>query len=110
METKNTAPAQGGNQSVAKDYSIGFTTARQYRVINALMRGPESREAVDRIAGASNGPAVVQQLRMLGYDIPCKRVSHTDRDGLAGWHGVYSLTHTDRLRVHEWLYRRRVQL
>ena len=109
MEKKDTAPAQGGNQSVAKIYSIGFTTARQYRVIKALMQGPESREAVDRIAGASNGPAVVQQLRMLGYDIPCERVSHIDRDGLAGWHGVYSLSPQDRLRVREWLYQRRAQ-
>lgn len=110
MEKINTAPAQGGIQNVARNHSIGFTTARQYRVMRALMQGPQSREAIDRIAGASNGPAVIQQLRILGYEIPCTRVSHKDRDGLAGWHGVYSLSPQDRLRLREWLSCRGVQL
>lgn len=44
---------------------------RQSRVAHALLNAPAwiAREAIDRIAGASNGPEVICQLRnRLGYD------------------------------------------
>lgn len=102
MDIKDTAPAQGGIQNAHSNF-IRINTARQYRVLAALHKGGRCREDVDRIAGASNGPEVVRQLRELGWDIPCQLVAHTDRDGLKGKHGVYSLSSNDRLKLRAWL-------
>lgn len=107
MERTDTAPAQGGIQKEHAQ-SIKTRTARQYRVVRALYQGPHSREEIDRIAGASNGPEVVRQLRAQGWDIPCELVRHADRDGLPGRHGVYRLSHSDRGRLREWMTRREV--
>lgn len=102
MKEKDTAPAQGGIQK-GQTQCIKITTARQYRAVKALYRRPHSREEIDRVSGTSNGPEVVRQLRELGWDIPCQLVAHTDRDGLKGKHGVYSLTSNDRLKLQVWL-------
>ena len=104
MKKKDTAPAQGGIQK-GQSHLIKITTARQYRAIQALYERPHSREEIDRAAGTSNGPEVVRQLRTLGWDIPCQLVAHTDRDGLKGKHGIYSLSGNDRLKLREWLAR-----
>ena len=109
MEKKDTAPSQGGIQNAHSNF-IRTSNARQCRVLEALHKGPRCREDVDRIAGASNGPEVVRQLRELGWDIPCQLVPHTDRDGKPGKHGVYRLSMQDRLRVSVWLYQRRAQV
>lgn len=75
-------------------------TPRQERVIRALVGTGEwtSREAIDRIAGASNGPEVIRQLRQrFGYDaIQMERVTVVDRDGLLTQPGRYRLTDTGR--------------
>lgn len=102
MKKQDTAPAQGGIRE-AQLQSIKISTARQYRVMRALYSGPHSREEIDRIAGASNGPEVVRQLRVLGWEIPCELVPHIDRDGLRGRHGVYCLAPADRKRLQDWL-------
>lgn len=44
---------------------------RQLRAIAALADGAKSREALDKIIGASNSPDVVSKLRDKGWDIPC---------------------------------------
>jgi len=72
---------------------------RQLRAIAALADGGKSREALDKIIGASNSPAVVSKLREKGWDIPCESVNHVDRDGRKGWHGVYSLSCKDRVKL-----------
>ena len=78
-------------------------TLRQERVIHALVQTKEwiSREAVDRIAGASNGPEVIRQLRCrFGYDaIEMERINTVDRDGLPTQPGRYRLTVTGRRAV-----------
>ncbi|MFV8819684.1 hypothetical protein [Haliea sp. E17] len=102
MEKKDTAPARAASQSWQQKF-IKFTTARQYRVVIALYQRPHSREEIDRVSGSSNGPEVVRQLREQGWDIPCQLVAHTDRDGLKGKHGVYSLSSNDRLKLRELL-------
>ncbi len=75
------------------------TTARQRHALGALNRGPCSREQLDRETGASNSPEIVRQLRCQGWDIPCERVPHVDRDGIKGTHGVYQLSEHDRERL-----------
>ena len=94
------APNHGANRT-----SNQPMTPRQERVIHALAAtvGWITREAVDRIAGASNGPAVIRQLRQrLGYDaIEMERIDTIDRDGLAANPGRYRLTATGRQRLAE---------
>lgn len=98
MEKKHTAPAQGSIQ-MAHENSIQISTHRQRRLIEALYVRPHSREELDRIVGTSNSPETVRQVRELGLTVPCRFVSHVDRDGVKGRHGVYSLTETDRQKL-----------
>lgn len=72
-------------------------TPRQIRVVRALLRGPQMRETLDAIAGASNGPGVVMQLRIKGISIDCERIDSTDRDGRPCRPGRYSLTRSGRM-------------
>lgn len=72
-------------------------TPRQYRVLLALMRGGWiTREQTDRIAGASNGPEIVRQLRKtLGSNaIETGYTEVIDRDGRPARPGRYRLTQT----------------
>jgi hypothetical protein len=78
-----------------------FSTSnpRQLRVLHALLRGPLTREQLDRVAGASNGPEVVAQLRRGGLTLPCRREPVFDRDGQPIKRGVYYFTDDDRREV-----------
>ncbi|WP_290524563.1 hypothetical protein [Alcanivorax sp.] len=64
---------------------------RQQRLLKALLGGEVTREQADRIAKASNGPAVVGALRERGLDIPCERREKLDDDGKKIRPGIYSL-------------------
>lgn len=59
----------------------GTNNPRHLRVLTALLSGPKSREQVDRIAGCSNGPALVLELRDCSLELPCPRISKVARDG-----------------------------
>lgn len=76
---------------------------RQQRVIDALLAAPAGlrREAIDRVAGSSNGPDVVARIRhKLGHDaIDMRLVEVTDRDGKTARPGVYGLTAIGRERL-----------
>lgn len=73
-------------------------TPRCRRLLAALLTGPKSREELDRIMGASNGPEQVARARRLyGLTIPCEKRGGLDRDGLSIKFGVYSLSPADRL-------------
>ncbi len=78
-------------------------TPRQARAVNALVLAKDwiGREAIDRIAGASNGPEVIRQLRLrLGYDsIEMQRVEAIDRDGHPCKPGRYRLTPEGRAKL-----------
>lgn len=80
-------------------------TPRQARVADALLRseGWISREAIDRIAGASNGPEVIRQLRQrLGREaIEMQRVDAIDRDGQLCKPGRYRITPEGRVKLAE---------
>jgi len=75
---------------------------RQARVVSALSAGGWlMREAIDRVAGSSNGPDVVRQLRCkLGSDaIETQLVGSVDRDGKPCLVGRYALTANGRARL-----------
>lgn len=79
---------------------------RQARVIHALLPGAWiTREALDRIAGASNAPDVIMKLRgKLGHDaIDTELIDGTDRDGRPCRTGRYRLTEPGRVRAVELL-------
>jgi hypothetical protein len=68
---------------------------RRVRVLEALhaRRSWIFREEIDRIAGSSNGPDVVSQLRHRhGVEIDMQMVPRIDRDGRACEVGQYKLT------------------
>jgi len=85
-----------------RNFSEQFTP-RQRRLAAALARGRwVSREDVDTIAGASNGPEVVRQLRcrVTGHDgLEMRMVDGIDRDGLAIKYGQYRLTDEGKRRA-----------
>ena len=85
---------------------VGTDNPRHLRAIHSLLRRPMPREQLDHEAGASNGPALVSDLRDLGLDLPCDRVPCLDRDGFEVRRGVYNLTQRDRIRIARWLARR----
>lgn len=84
----------------------GTDNPRHLRVLHALLVRSQTREHIDRIAGASNGPELIAELRRRGLAAPCDRVPVIDRDGFEVKRGVYHLTATDRRKIHEWLRRR----
>lgn len=84
----------------------GTDNPRHLRALNGLLRRPMPREHLDREAGASNGPALIAELRDRGLSIPCDRAPVIDRDGREVQRGIYRLTERDRRRIRFWLRRR----
>lgn len=81
----------------------GTDNPRLLRVIDALLMQPHTREEIDHIGGASNGPALISELRALGLEVPCDRRTVVDRDGKEVKPGVYRFTSNDQTRVQAWL-------
>jgi len=90
--------------STAKPASkfAGTDNPRHLRVIVAILARARKREEIDRIAGASNGPELIAELRRRGLDFPCDRVPALDRDGYPVRPGVYYLTSADRRKIATW--------
>ena len=87
----------------------GTDNPRHLRALAVLLRRPVPREQLDSIAGCSNGPELVAELRRrgLGDDhLYCERIKFIDRDGNACRPGVYSLTEKGRRMVYAWLANR----
>ncbi len=80
----------------------GTDNPRHFRVINSLLLNSRKREEVDRIAGTSNGPELIAELRRRGLDIPCTLIPGYDKDGLPVRFGVYSFTEKDRRKIKAW--------
>lgn len=80
--------------------SMQCMTARQKRLVAALLSNSDwiSREAIDRLTGASNGPEVIRQLRQLwGKEaIETKFFPRIDRDGLPVRAGHYRFSTAGR--------------
>jgi hypothetical protein len=64
------------------------------------------RETLDAVAGCSNGPELVAELRRRGLEIPCTRTKKKDRDLFDCWPGVYHLTQSDRRKIAAWKRKR----
>lgn len=86
--------------------STGFKafTPRQTRVLQALLGtdGWIPRESIDRIAGASNGPQIILELRrkVTGVEgIEMTHIEARDRDGRTCKPGQYRLTGLGRERA-----------
>jgi hypothetical protein len=107
INDKAGAPGQG--TSIVSGFQ-GTTNPRYLRILAALLTRPRSREDIDRIAGASNGPAAIAELRALGLPksdcLPCERTPCIDRDGKEVKRGIYWLTPAGRRRVLDWIRRR----
>jgi len=82
---------------------LGTDNPRHLRTIQALMTRPLPREQLDQVAGASNGPELVAELRRRGLETPCTRTKKKDRDGFDVLPGIYHFTPDDRRRVKRWL-------
>jgi hypothetical protein len=81
----------------------GTDNPRQLRVIRALMLRPHRREEIDRIAGASNGPELIAELRRRGLRAPCQQAPGIDRDGRIIKSGIYEFDGDDKHAVNVWL-------
>lgn len=81
---------------------MGTSNPRHLRVLTALLRRPLSRENLDTIAGCSNGPDLVNELRARGLALPCERIRVEDRDGNTCRPGVYSLSEDDHKKIRRW--------
>jgi hypothetical protein len=107
-EGKTSAREQGDSKATAT--FLGTDNPRYLRALQALLTRPIPREQLDRVAGCSNGPSLIAELRALGLPapecLPCERVPCFDRDGEEVRRGVYSLTPVGRRRVHAWMRKR----
>jgi hypothetical protein len=99
--TKDTA------NSIRAARFTGTENPRHLRVIHVLLTRPLPRQQLDAVAGASNGPELVAELRRRGLDVPCERISFIDRDGKPCRPGVYSLTLKDRRMIYGWMAKRK---
>ena len=64
---------------------LGTDNPRHLRVIQAVTVRPIPREELDRVAGCSNGPELVAELRRRGLEMPCTRTKKLDRDLFDCW-------------------------
>ena len=80
----------------------GTSNPRQLRVLHMLQIHPMKREETDRVAGASNSPELIAELRRMGLHVPCYRAPAIDRDGRKVKHGVYYLTDDDKAKINNW--------
>lgn len=87
----------------------GTDNPRHLRTITVLLRRPVSRQELDTVAGASNSPELVAELRRRGLDVPCERINFIDRDGYPCRPGVYSLSNADRRKVRQWQTKQDIQ-
>lgn len=92
---------------------MGTDNPRHLRAIQALLTRPIPREQLDQIAGCSNGPELIAELRRRGlhkeYHLRCDRINFIDRDGKVCRPGVYSFTDKGRRMIYAWLAKQRKQ-
>jgi hypothetical protein len=108
MKTPDTTKAVSSAPNRPK--FTGTDNPRHLRFLAVLLRRPVSREDLDHIAGCSNGPELVAELRRRGLGkehLPCERIRFVDRDGYTCRPGVYSLTIAGRRMIYAWLIRMR---
>jgi hypothetical protein len=105
MKTPGT-PKKEEPSAPSKRKFTGTDNPRHQRALAVLLRRPVPREQLDSVAGASNSPELVAELRRRGLDVPCARIKFIDRDGKICRPGVYSLTTADRRMIYAWMAKR----
>ncbi|WP_080681335.1 MULTISPECIES: hypothetical protein [Burkholderia] len=102
---KNAQPTKSQLSAKEQCDFTGTRSPRHLRALRALLASPAglAREELDRVAGCSNGPALVADLRAKGLEAPCFMRTVHDRDGKEVEAGVYVLTERDRNKVGRWL-------
>ena len=104
---KTPDPTKAESSVPGKRKFTGTDNPRHLRAIAALLRRPISRQELDSMAGASNSPELVAELRRRGLEVPCERIRFIDRDGHLCRPGVYSFTASDRRMFYAWQARMR---
>ena len=99
-EREPSAREQGDSKSAPS--FIGTDNPRHLRVLQAVSVRPIPREQLDALAGCSNGPDLIAELRRRGLQMPCTRTKRKDRDLFDCWPGVYHLTDQDRRKLNAW--------
>ena len=105
-KVKTPDPTKAESSAPNKAKFTGTDNPRHLRVIDALLTRPRRREDIDSIAGCSNGPELIAELRRRGLgdkNLPCERIRFIDRDGYPCRPGVYSLTIADLRMVYAWM-------
>lgn len=102
--TEITMSALNSANSTAPRQFAGTSNPRQLRAIHGLLQRPISRHDLDGLAGVTNAPELVAQLRRRGLELPCERIDFTDRDGIKCRPGVYRLSEADRRAITSWLH------
>lgn len=100
---KNARPKTTGTSAGTAQFYTD--NPRHLRALHALLKRPQRREHLDAVAGCSNSPELVAELRRRGLDVPCTRVQDIDRDGREIRRGVYGFTSKDRKAVHRFFFR-----
>jgi hypothetical protein len=78
---KTPEPSNENPSAPNKREFTGTDNPRHLRAIHALLQRPRRREDVDSIAGCSNAPELIAELRRRGLEMPCERIRFLDRDG-----------------------------
>lgn len=105
MEKKNAQPRNAELSATNNSANSNVRLSpREARTMTALVHAQDwiARETIDRIARASNGPAVVQALRRkLGSPdaIEMQRMAVTDADGKTAQAGRYRLANQHRAQA-----------
>lgn len=103
---KTPDPTKAESSAPSKRKFTGTDNPRHLRALAVLLSRPMPREQLNSVAGASNSPELVAELRRRGLDVPCERIQFIDRDGCTCRPGVYSLTAADRRMVYAWMAQR----
>ena len=106
---KTPDPTKAESSVPSKRKFTGTDNPRHLRAIAALLRRPISRQELDSVAGCTNGPELVAELRRRGLgddNLPCERIRFIDRDGYICRPGVYSLTIAGRRMIYAWMAKR----
>lgn len=101
MKTPDPTKAESSAPNSVNSINPPRFTPRQQRALDALWTGPKMREALDRMAGCSNGPQLVRDLKDKGIDIDCVLIESIDRDGRPCKPGRYELTDRGRLTLNQ---------
>ena len=101
--------AEGSTKETDQNFTIAYNfkgtkSPRRIRALIALVyRDYVSRENLDRLAGCSNSPDLVFQMKNAGLPIQTREVKAKDRDGRNTHYADYYLPPAIKAKVKNWL-------